>query len=70
MWFYLLTNSELSGLAKLAKPYPMSGPTYMPQILNPHHGISSCAHEVLMIVFWARLMTVFTLKPFVLFIIY
>ena len=28
LWAYLLTDSEFSCLAMLAKPYPVSGPTY------------------------------------------
>ena len=35
LWFYLLTDSELSCSAKLGKPHPLSGPTYLPLI--PHH---------------------------------
>ena len=34
LWFYFLTDSEFSCLAMLAKPYPVSGPTPMPQIPN------------------------------------
>ena len=68
MWLYCSTDSEFSCLAKLAKPYPVSGPTYMPEIPNLLHCIPSCAGEVLMIVYWARLMSVFILKPFALFI--
>ena len=68
MWFYFITDSEFSCLAKLAKPYPVSGPTYMPQIPNLLNYIPNFALEVLIIVFWARLMSVFTLKPFALFI--
>ena len=34
LWFYLLTVSEFSCLALLAKPYPVSGLTPMPQIPN------------------------------------
>ena len=66
MWFYFLTHSEFSFRVKLAKPYPVFGPTYMPHILKLLHCISSCAHEVFIIVYC--LMSVFTLKPFALFI--
>ena len=34
MWFYHFTDSEFSCLAKLIKPYPLSGPTYLPQVSN------------------------------------
>ena len=47
LWCYFLTDSELSCLAILAKPYPVSGPTYMPLIPNQHHCTSICAAEVL-----------------------
>ena len=30
LWAYLLTDCECSCLAMLAKPYPVSGPTYLP----------------------------------------
>ena len=30
LWAYFVTDSEYSCLAMLTKPYPMSGPTYMP----------------------------------------
>ena len=68
MWFYFVTNFEFSCLAKLAEPYPVFGPTYMPQIPNVLHCIPNCAHEMLINVCWARLLSVFTLKPFALFI--
>ena len=68
LWFYFLTDSEFSCLAKLAKPYPVSGPTYLPQFPNLFNGISNCAHEVLMTDYRARLMPVFTIKPIALFI--
>ena len=47
LWFYILTYSGLSCLAMLAKPYPVSGPTPMPQIPNLHLFIQRSAHEVL-----------------------
>ena len=37
LWFYLLPDSEFSCLAMLAKPYPVSGPTPLPQIPNQLH---------------------------------
>ena len=40
LWGYLLTDSEFSCLAMLAKPYRVSGPTYLPQIPNQLH----CMH--------------------------
>ena len=47
LWFYFLTDSEFSCLAMLAKPYPVSGPTPLPQIPNQLHFIQKSAHEVL-----------------------
>ena len=47
MWFYFLIHSEFSCLAMLAKPYPVSGPTPMPQIPNQLHCIQKSAHDVL-----------------------
>ena len=46
----------------LAKPYSVSGPTYIPQILNLHHCLSKGAHEVLGTVSQARHMSVFQIK--------
>ena len=59
---YLRTDSEFICLAMLAKPYPGSGPTYMPQIPNLHHCISKCTHEVLETISETRLMSVFHIK--------
>ena len=47
LWFYVLTDSEFSCLAMLAKPYPVSGRTTLPQIPNQPHFIQKTAHEVL-----------------------
>ena len=68
LWFYFLTDSEFSCLAMLAKPYHVSGPTYLPLIPNQLHCMSNCAHEVLGTICGARLMPVFTIKSIVLFI--
>ena len=45
----LLRNcfSKSSCLAKVAKPYPVSGPTYLPQIPNRLHCTQKSAHQVL-----------------------
>ena len=51
LWFYFLTDSEFSCLAKLAKPYSVSGPTPMPQIPNQLHCNQKSAHEVLRSIF-------------------
>ena len=59
---YFLTYSELSCLAMLAKPYPVSGPTYLPQIPNQLYCMSKCAHEVLGTTLGAKMMPVFTYK--------
>ena len=58
LWFYFVTDSEFSCLAKLAKPYPVSDLTYLPQIPNQHHCISRGAHEVLKTISEARHMSV------------
>ena len=50
MWCYFITDSEFPCSAKVAKPYFVSGPTYMPQIPNLLHCIPNCAVEVLIIV--------------------
>ena len=60
LWFYILTDSELSCLAMLAKPYPVSGPRPLPQISNKLHFIQKSAHEVLGAVLEAIVMPVFT----------
>ena len=62
LWAYFLTDSEFSCLAMLAKPYPVFGPTYMPQIPNLLHCMSKGAHEVLKTVSEARLMSVLDIK--------
>ena len=58
--FYFLTDFEFSCLAVLAKPYPVSGPTYPPLNPNQLHCMSKGAHEVLGTILGARLMPVFT----------
>ena len=68
MWSYFVTHSKFSCLARLAEPCPLFGPTYMHQIPNLLHGIQNCAHEVLTSVYWAGVLSVFTLKPFALLI--
>ena len=62
LWFYVLTDSEFSCLAKLAKPYPVSGPTPMPQIPNQLYCTPKGAHEVLETTSEARHMSVFIIK--------
>ena len=47
LWFYVLPDSEFSCLALLAKPYPVSRPNPLPQILNQLHCVQKSAHEVL-----------------------
>ena len=69
LWAYVLTNSEFSCLAMLAKPYPVSGPPYMPQIRNQLHCMSRGAHEVLETILVVRHMSAFCIKSFVLFIV-
>ena len=69
MWAYVLTDSEFSCLAMLPKPYPVSGPTYVPQIPNQLYCMSECANEVLGTISEAGLMPGLTIKSFVLFII-
>ena len=66
LWFYVLSDSELGCLAMLARPYPVSGPTYLPQIPHLLHCMSRGAHEVLGTILLACLMSVFMIKPFVL----
>ena len=44
LWFYFVTVSEFS---YLAKPYPVSGLTSLPQIPSQLHFIQTSAHEVL-----------------------
>ena len=67
LFFLLIVGLlRINRLAMLAKPYPVFGPTYMPQIPNLLHCMSKGAHEVLGTVLVARLMLVFTIKSFVL----
>ena len=60
LWFYLLTDSESSCLAMLAKPYRLSGPTPLPQIPNQRHCVGRTAHEMLGASLEARVMPGFT----------
>ena len=62
LWCYFLTDCEISCLVMLAKPYPVSGPTYLPLIPNQLYCMSKCAHEVLGTILDARLMPLFTYK--------
>ena len=57
LWFYLLTVSEFSCLAKSES---VSGLTPMPQIPNQLHFIQKSAHEVLDANLEARVRPVFT----------
>ena len=56
LWFYFLTVSEFSCLAK---SYSVSGLTPMPHIPNQHHFTQKSAHEVLDAIFEARVSPVF-----------
>ena len=57
LWFYVLTVSEFSCLAK---SYSVSGLTLLPHIPNQLHFIQGSAHEVLEAYWEARFMLVFT----------
>ena len=65
---YLLTDSEFSCLAMMAKPYSVCGQAHLPLIPNQLHYMSNCAHEVHGTICGATRMLVFTIKAFVLFI--
>ena len=56
VWFYVLTVSEFSCLAK---SYSVSDLTPMPHIPNQHHFTQKSAHEVLDAIFAARVSRVF-----------
>ena len=49
----------------LAKPYPLSAPTNLPQTHNQLQCMSKGAHQVLRTIFVSRIMTVFSIKSFV-----
>ena len=57
LWFYVLTVSQFSCLAK---SYSVSGLNPLPHIPNQHHFIETCAHEVLEADWEARVMPLFT----------
>ena len=59
LWASFLPDSELRCLAVLAKPYPLSGPAYMPQNANLLHCMSQGVHQVLETNSLARSMSVF-----------
>ena len=56
LWFYVLTVSEFSCLAK---SYSVSGLAPMPHIPNQHHFTQKSAHEVLDAIFEAGVSPVF-----------
>ena len=56
LWFYFLTVSEFSCLAK---SYSVSGLTPMPHIPNQHNYTQKSAHEVLDAILEARVSPVF-----------
>ena len=60
LWVYALTDSELSGLAMLAKPYSLSVDAPLPQIPNQLHCIQKRAHEVLGTILETWVMSGFT----------
>ena len=62
MWFYPLTVSKFSCLAK---SYSVSGLTPLPRIPNQLNFIQKSAHEVLEADLEARVMAVFYMKSFV-----
>ena len=57
LWFYVLTVSEFSCLAK---SYSVSGLTPLPHIPNQHHFIKKSTHEVLDANLKARVRQVYT----------
>ena len=50
-FLYSVTVSVFSYLAKLANPYPVSGPTYVLQIPNLLHCIQNSALQVLITIY-------------------
>ena len=56
LWFYVLTVSEFSCMAKSSS---VSGLTPMPHIPNQHHHTQTSAHEVLDAILEARVNPVF-----------
>ena len=62
LWAVFLIDSEFRCVATLAKPYHVSGLTYLTLIPKQLHCISKCAHEVIRTILVARLMPVFTYK--------
>ena len=63
LWFYFITACAFSCLAKLAKAYPVSRPTYMSQISNQLHCIQSNAQPMVTSIYFARLLSFFIFKP-------
>ena len=49
--FIVLFCNCFSCLANLAKPYPVSGRAFLPQVPEQLHYMSNCAHQVLMTLF-------------------
>ena len=64
LWSHGANVSEFSCLTKRPKPYPVCGPTYLPQIHNKLHCNQKTAHRVLITTY----LPYFTLKSFALFI--
>ena len=67
---YLLTDSEFTLLAMLAKPQPVFGPTYLPLIPNQLHCMSNGAHEMLGTILVAGTISVLLIESFFLFILH
>ena len=62
MLAHVLTDWKFSCLAVLAKPYPESGPTYLPQIPNQLHCMTKGALEVLQAISEAKRLSPFTIN--------
>ena len=67
LWARFVTLSEFNCLGNVAKPYSVSDPTYLLQIPNTLHYTHNSAHQVLITIYRARLLSFFTVQSFALF---
>ena len=65
---YSTTVSDFNCLPKVAKPYSVSGPAYLPEIPHKLHYTQNSAHQVLITTYMTRLLSGFLLKSYALFI--
>ena len=62
LWASSVAVFEFTCFARVAKPFPLCGPTNLPQMPNQLHYTQNNAHQVLFTIYVARLLSLFTSK--------